>query len=112
MLISSRLKRYFSTACATASSRKTFASNVVSLYNKYNVDGIDIDWEYPGQQGAGSNVVSPQDSANFLSFLQLLRTSLPGTARITAAVQTVPFAGSDGNPMKDVSGFGSVLDWR
>lgn len=105
------LFRYFSSACATAPARKTFVNNIVSVYTQYHLDGIDIDWEFPGQQGEGHNVVSPQDSANFLMFLQLLRSSLPGMARISAAVQTVPFADASGNPMTDVSGFASVLDW-
>ncbi len=103
--------RYFSPAVATASSRQTFAKNIVAIYKQYALDGIDIDWEYPGQQGAGSNQVSPQDSANFLAFLKVLRTSLPSGARITAAVQDVPFADASGNPMKDVSSFANVLDW-
>lgn len=104
-------RRYFSPAVATTTSRQTFAKNIVAVYKQYSLDGIDIDWEYPGQQGAGSNQVSPQDSANFLAFLKVLRTSLPSGARITAAVQDVPFADASGNPMKDVSAFASVLDW-
>lgn len=86
-------------------------NNIVAFYQQYSIDGIDIDWEYPGQQGAGNNVVSPQDSANFLSMLKLLRTSLPSSARITAAVQDAPFVDSSGNPMNDVSSFATVLDW-
>ena len=83
----------------------------MKVYNQFKIDGIDIDWEYPGQQGAGQNGVSPQDSANFLAMLKLLRSSLPKSARITAAVQDVPFAGTDGNPLKDVSAFAAYLDW-
>ena len=86
-------------------------NNIVNVYSQFKLDGIDIDWEYPGQQGEGSNGVSPQDSANFLAMLKLLRSKLPSSARITAAVQDVPFAGPDGNPLKDVSSFAAVLDW-
>lgn len=75
------------------------------------MDGIDIDWEYPAQQGNEGNVVNPNDSARFLSFLQLLRSALPPGAKITAAVMTVPFADPQGNPMGDVSAFAKVLDW-
>ncbi|KAL5527614.1 hypothetical protein ACEPAG_6415 [Sanghuangporus baumii] len=103
--------RYFSAACQTAASRRTFVNNIVNVYNQFKLDGIDIDWEYPGQQGEGSNGVTPQDSSNFLAMLKLLRSGLPSGARITAAVQDVPFAGPDGNPMNDVSGFAAVLDW-
>jgi chitinase len=72
------------------------------------VDGIDIDWEYPGVEGASGNIVDPLDAQNFLLFLRHLRAILPPTAIITAAVQTVPFADLDGSIMR---GIAAVLDW-
>lgn len=105
------LCRHFSPAVSNDANRHTFVSNIVDVYTQYCLDGIDIDWEYPGQQGESSNTVSPSDTANFLSFLQLLRAKLPSVARITAATQTVPFAGANGSPLADVGDFASVLDW-
>lgn len=105
------VSRYFSSAVATDESRETFASNIKDAYEKFHLDGIDIDWEYPGQQGSGGNLVDPYDSRNFLSFLQVLRDVLPPDARITAAAQTVPFTDASGDPLKDVSDFVHVLDW-
>ncbi len=102
---------YFSQAVSTATNRQTFVNNILATYNAFNLDGIDIDWEYPGTQGAGNNMVSSDDSANFLLFLQLLRETLPSTAVISACAQVWPFADSNGNPMSDVSGFAAVLDW-
>ena len=96
---------------STVQSRQTFANNILKVYTQFNVDGIDIDWEFPGQAGNDGNVVSPSDSANYLSFLQVLRKTLPPQAKITAAVMTVPWADSQGNPLKDVSAFAQVLDW-
>ena len=96
---------------ADAESRSVFASNIRAFYDTFDLDGIDIDWEYPGQAGNDGNSVSPDDTANFLSFLQLLRQTLPATAKMSAAVQTVPFAGADGDPLADVSAFAQVLDW-
>ncbi|EPT03714.1 hypothetical protein FOMPIDRAFT_49353 [Fomitopsis schrenkii] len=103
--------QYFSPAVADAQSRQVFANNIRMFYDTFDLDGIDIDWEYPGQTGNDGNSVSPDDTANFLSFLQLLRQTLPVTAKMSAAVQTVPFAGADGNPLDDVSAFAQVLDW-
>lgn len=62
-------------------------------------------------QGAGDNKVSPSDSANYLSFLQLLRSQLPEVAKITAATQVTPFIGPEGTPLKDISEFAKVFDW-
>ncbi|KAI0661066.1 glycoside hydrolase [Cubamyces menziesii] len=103
--------RYFSSAAATAQGRTTLANNILALYNEFGLDGIDIDWEYPAQNGAAGNSVLADDSANFLAFLQTLRATLPPDAKITAATQTVPFAGPDGDPLGDVSAFAAVLDW-
>lgn len=103
--------RYFSAAAASPQTRAALAGNILALYTQFGLDGIDLDWEYPAQDGAGGNLVSPNDGANFLAFLRVLRATLPQGAVITAATQTVPFAGADGEPMQDVSAFAEVLDW-
>ena len=92
-------------------SRQTFVKNIALVYDQFHLDGIDIDWEYPAQQGDPRNYVDANDTANFLEFLSLLRGTLPQTARISAAVQTTPFADATGQPMKDVQAFTNVLDW-
>ena len=96
---------------ATEGSRRIFASHILDAYTRFSLDGIDIDWEYPGQEGNPGNCVAPSDTANFLLFLQLLRGVLPQSAKITAATQTVPFTGANGRPLQDVSQFAQVLDW-
>ncbi|VDB85453.1 unnamed protein product [Peniophora sp. CBMAI 1063] len=103
--------KHISPAVASGDSRRTFVTNIVDLYHRHNLDGIDIDWEYPGQSGSNGNEIDGSDTANFLEFLRLLRSILPPTATITAAAQTVPFAGSDGNALNDVRAFAEVLDW-
>ena len=103
--------RYFSPAVSTSQNRQTFVNNILTVYNQFGLDGIDIDWEFPAQAGATGNVVSPNDTANYLAFLQLLRRTLPSSAKISAATMTVPWADPQGNPLKDVSAFASVLDW-
>ncbi|KAF8156991.1 glycoside hydrolase family 18 protein [Crassisporium funariophilum] len=102
---------YFSTAVNSAENRTIFVKAVVDIANQYSLDGIDFDWEYPNHQGIGCNMISPDDSANFLLFLQELRQD-PDGAKLTlsAAVGLTPFAGPDGTPMADVSGFAQVLD--
>ncbi|KAG8902296.1 hypothetical protein FRB99_004658 [Tulasnella sp. 403] len=103
--------KYFSSAVSSNTNRQTFAKNILKVYNKFNIDGIDIDWEYPGLEGESGNIVSSSDSSNYLSFLKLLRATLPDGAVITAATQVWPFAGSNGQPLKDVSEFAKYFDW-
>ncbi|KAI0938515.1 hypothetical protein AcV5_000182 [Taiwanofungus camphoratus] len=99
--------QYFSTAVATASNRTAFVKTVLGLVSQYGLDGVDFDWEYPGKQGRGCNTESPDDSANFLSFLQALRADPAGqNITVSAAVGLTPFAG-----MSDVSAFAFVLDY-
>jgi chitinase len=102
--------RRFSPAVATNDTRTSFVSSIVDIFTSHDLDGIDVDWEYPAQAGDG-NEHDPKDTSNFLEFLRLLRASLPEGATISAAAQTVPFAGPDGSPMEDVKAFADVLDW-
>ena len=62
----------FSDAAATPTSRYNFARQVNALINKYNLDGIDIDWEYPGSSAAGIKS-SPNDKENFTLLLTAIR---------------------------------------
>ncbi|MCP4521497.1 MAG: glycoside hydrolase family 18 protein [Cytophagales bacterium] len=65
----------FSDAALTDSSRQIFAQSAVDLLNKYELDGIDIDWEYPGQIG-DNNKFRLEDKQNFTLFLKALRDAL------------------------------------
>jgi len=95
----------------TETGRQAFVNNIASAYAMYDLDGIDIDWEYPSQLGDPSNYVDRGDAVNFREFLKLLRANLPPTARISAAVPTTPFVDTNGYPMDDVREFADALDW-
>ncbi|KAF7323688.1 Glycoside hydrolase family 18 protein [Mycena kentingensis (nom. inval.)] len=102
---------FFSPAVATAANRTAFVNAILGMVSKYNLDGIDFDWEYPGKQGIGCNRIDPADSANFLTCLQELRATQVGKDLVlTAAVGLSPFIGQDGAPMSDVAAFATVLD--
>jgi GH18 family chitinase len=72
----------------TAANRETMATNMANFIIANNLDGVDIDWEYPGV-GAGDipgiPASSPDDGANFLAFLTLLKSLLPGKTVSIAA---------------------------
>ncbi len=79
--------KYFSDVALTDSSRRLFASRLAVLVATYNLDGVDIDWEYPGQPGAG-NVYRPSDKYNFSLLLQAVRVAL----------DRISFLSRDGKP--------------
>jgi len=66
---------YFSDAALTDASRQRFAESAVALLKKHRLDGVDIDWEYPAQVGAG-NIFRPADKSNFTLFLKAIRDRL------------------------------------
>lgn len=65
----------FSDAALNDSSRKKFAKSAADFVKKYKLDGIDIDWEYPNQIGAG-NIHRPADVENFTLLLREVRIEL------------------------------------
>ena len=40
----------FRNAVGSTANRQIFSSNLVAFVKQYNLDGVDIDWEYPGEQ--------------------------------------------------------------
>jgi chitinase len=65
----------FSDAALTPESRRQFAESAADLIREHNLDGIDLDWEYPGQIGAG-NTYRPEDKQNFTLLLREVRNQL------------------------------------
>ncbi|WP_270939880.1 peroxiredoxin [Romboutsia lituseburensis] len=62
----------FSDAALTPASRYNFARQVNKLINQYKLDGVDIDWEYPGNKAAGIKA-RPEDKENFTLLLTAIR---------------------------------------
>lgn len=62
----------FSDAAQTPSSRYNFAREINALIKQYNLDGIDIDWEYPSNSAAGIKS-RPEDKENFTLLLTAIR---------------------------------------
>lgn len=69
--------KQFEELAANPESRATFVENLTALINEYQLDGSDIDWEYPD---AG------QSSQNFLALITELRAAMPDKLLTTAVV--------------------------
>ncbi|TFK29162.1 glycoside hydrolase [Coprinopsis marcescibilis] len=101
---------WFSQACSTSSNRTKLHNALMEVVNTYGLDGIDLDWEYPNSPGAG-NPYSANDSANYLTFMKLLRNSLGPCKIVSSAVAHLPWLGSNGKPLASVTDFASVMDY-
>ncbi|UFH53204.1 glycoside hydrolase family 18 protein [Spirosoma sp. KNUC1025] len=72
----------FSDAVLSDTSRVAFAASAVDIVREYQLDGIDIDWEYPGMKGE-DNVFRPEDRENFTLMFRALREQLDGLKKQT-----------------------------
>lgn len=74
----------FSEMASTPERRKSFAEDCLRVVEEYGLDGIDIDWEYPGSNAAGISS-SPDDTANFTLLMKQLRDTLGPNRLLTIA---------------------------
>lgn len=65
----------FSDATLTEESRARLAKSAADFVVKTGLDGIDFDWEFPNQPGAG-NIHRPEDKENFTMMLKAVREEL------------------------------------
>ena len=77
----------FSDMALTDSTRTRFAKSAAELIERLGLDGMDMDWEYPGIGSAGI-VCRPEDKRNFTLTLKNLREHLDKLDR----KQTLTFA--------------------
>ncbi len=62
----------FSDMALTEAGRRRFIDSAVRFVGKYGLDGVDIDWEYPGMPGMG-NPHRPEDAQHYTALLTELR---------------------------------------
>jgi len=74
----------FSEMAADPVLRTAFAKDCRRVVDEYKIDGIDIDWEYPGSDVAGISS-SPDDPANFVLLLKEIREELGDGHLLTIA---------------------------
>lgn len=67
------LSEHFSGIAASAEKRRRFAHDCNEIIRFYQVDGIDLDWEYPGYAAQNG---SPDDRRNFTLLVREIRDSL------------------------------------
>lgn len=65
----------FSDMALTPESRAKFIQSAKTFIQEYKLDGMDMDWEYPGISGA-STKARPEDTQNFTALMKGLREML------------------------------------
>ncbi|EKJ70067.1 hypothetical protein FPSE_09760 [Fusarium pseudograminearum CS3096] len=73
---------------AIITNRETFATNLVKFAKDEGLDGVDIDWEYPGAEDilvGGSPIGAKTDGVNYLRFLTTLREKLGSDMSLSIA---------------------------
>lgn len=66
----------FSMMARDAAKRTEFCQSVKSLLDRHQLDGVDIDWEYPTQSADNETGADPSDTQNFNLVLKELRETL------------------------------------
>ncbi len=74
----------FSEMAADENHRQKFCQNCLAAVKKYNLDGIDLDWEYPTSSSAGISS-SSKDKENFTLLVKDLRATLGSDRLVTMA---------------------------
>jgi len=78
----------YSQVFSTAAARAKFVQDAVSFVQKYGFNGLDLDWEDPGQRGG-----SPTDVENFTELIKALRVEFDKNGLLlTAAVAAAEFS--------------------
>lgn len=77
----------FSDMVYTVENRDRFVKSVVQFITDYDLDGLDIDWEYPTIPAAGT-MARPEDKQNFTLLMKSLREAMNALKR----EQTLTFA--------------------
>ena len=103
----------FSEAAATEAARARFADTAVELVRRHDLDGVDIDWEYPGHPGPGISY-SADDKANFPLMLEAVRTKLDALGKTQGdRYYLLTIAAADGDAARglDIPRISAILDW-
>jgi len=112
----------YSDAALTMKSRATFARSCIAAFVKApDLDGIDVDWEFPVHGGVPENPHRPQDRANVTALMRELRTQLDALGRknhrhyyLTIATPTGrwQFGGPyDPSDSYDLAAIARIADW-
>lgn len=104
----------FSDVAASDATRKAFAQSAVDFIRKYQMDGVDLDWEYPVSGGLPGNSYRPEDKQNHTLLLQEVRNYLDAAEIEDGKTYTLTIASSaspsyaENNELDEIA---EIVDW-
>ncbi len=103
----------FSVLAANEENRKAFANDCLKFCREYGIDGIDIDWEYPGLDWSGQPVDPLHDVENHVLMMKQLRETLGNDYLLTYAgyVMDKQPASGGGYRYIDIKALDDVVDF-
>lgn len=72
----------FSDAVLTDTATRNFSKSAADIVAKYDLDGVDIDWEYPGMKG-DNNTFRPEDRTGYTNMFKQLRKDMDALSKQT-----------------------------
>ncbi|MFT3903065.1 MAG: glycosyl hydrolase family 18 protein [Niabella sp.] len=99
----------FSEMAADKGLRKHFAGDCARIIDKFRLDGIDIDWEYPTSNVAGISA-SPDDTKNFTLLMRDIRSAI-GYKRILTLASVAHGGYIDFKFIKEVVNFVNIMTY-
>ncbi|BFU23045.1 chitinase putative [Entamoeba histolytica] len=104
-------KHLYSQMAEKQATRATFIKSAMSFARKYNLDGIDIDWEYPANEDQGGR---PVDTQSFTLLLKEFREAIDkeaGNGKSKLLLTIAAPAGPWNIKNIEVSKFHQYIDW-
>lgn len=100
----------FSDMAFTKETRTIFINSIVTQLNTYNLDGVDIDWEYPTKDHSGLIKSRPEDTENFILLMKEIRSKFHEISKTSDKKYSLSFAAPMGDWALETFGIKEVRD--
>jgi len=105
------LSHNLSDVAADEDARQTLAESALAFIEEFEMDGLDVDWEWPGYEGHPGNAISSEDGENYIKLLQTIRDVFDDAGKeeylvTIAGAQTWTF-----DEHNDLAAIGEIVDY-
>ncbi len=102
----------FSAMCKSENGRRAFAEDCLAFLKQYQLDGVDLDWEFPGLSWSGAACDPSCDVNNYVLLVKQLRETLGNAYTISyAGYCTDKQETSGGYRYVDIKGMDPYVDY-